>query len=107
MWLCVNCIYYICDGWFGLFEDVGMKGYFYFDYFDVVCLEMLVLVYVLFGFVEGWVIVQDVFVQGCVVFFVFQNGEYILDLCVVFGGKIMYIFEVVFEVDVLVVDIDE
>lgn len=62
MWLCINCMYYFCDSWFVLLDEVGMKGFLYVDYFDVVCLEIFVFVYVLFGFEDGWVIVQDVLV---------------------------------------------
>lgn len=50
-------MYYFCDSWFVLLDEVGMKGFLYVDYFDVVCLEIFVFVYVLFGFEDGWVIV--------------------------------------------------
>lgn len=50
-------MYYFCDSWFVLLDEVGMKGFLYVDYFDVVCLEIFVFVYVLSGFEDGWVIV--------------------------------------------------
>lgn len=107
MWLCVNCNYYFWDEWFVLFNEVGLEGFIYFDYLDVVCLVIFVLVYVLSGFDEGWVIVQDVLVQGCMCYLQLKNGECIFDFCVVLGGKMMYILEVVFQFQVMVVDIDE
>lgn len=57
MWLRINRTYYFRDSWFVLLDEVGMKGFSYADYFDVVRLEIFVFVYALFGFEDGWVIV--------------------------------------------------
>ncbi|ELQ4609791.1 16S rRNA (cytosine(967)-C(5))-methyltransferase RsmB [Salmonella enterica] len=107
MWLRVNRTHHTRDGWLGLLEDAGMKGYPHPDYPDAVRLETPAPVHALPGFAEGWVTIQDASAQGCAVFLAPQNGEHILDLCAAPGGKTTHILEVAPEADVLAVDIDE
>ncbi|ENL4829986.1 16S rRNA (cytosine(967)-C(5))-methyltransferase RsmB [Salmonella enterica subsp. enterica serovar Teko] len=107
MWLRVNRTHHTRDGWLGLLEDAGMKGYPHPDYPDAVRLETPAPVLALPGFAEGWVTVQDASAQGCAIFLAPQNGEHILDLCAAPGGKTTHILEVAPEADVLAVDIDE
>lgn len=94
MWLRVNRTHHTRDGWLGLLEDAGMKGYPHPDYPDAVRLETPAPVHALPGFAEGWVTVQDASAQGCAVFLAPQNGEHILDLCAAPGGKTSHILEV-------------
>lgn len=80
MWLRVNRTHHTRDGWLGLLEDAGMKGYPHPDYPDAVRLETPAPVHALPGFAEGWVTVQDASAQGCAVFLAPQNGEHIIRL---------------------------
>ncbi|EDX6177785.1 16S rRNA (cytosine(967)-C(5))-methyltransferase RsmB, partial [Salmonella enterica subsp. arizonae] len=107
MWLRVNRTHHTRDGWLGLLEDAGMKGYPHPDYPDSVRLETPAPVHALPGFAEGWVTVQDASAQKCVAFLAPQNGEHILDLCAAPGGKTTHILEAAPEADVLAVDVDE
>lgn len=89
--LCVSGIEVVVIGWY------------------VVWFVLVLLVDCILGFVDGVVLVQDVGVQFVVEWFGVCDGMCVFDVCVVFGGKIGYIFEfvdvevVVFESDVMCV----
>ncbi|UDG79099.1 Ribosomal RNA small subunit methyltransferase B [Candidatus Ecksteinia adelgidicola] len=59
------------------------------------------------GFVNGWVTVQDISSQHCVILLEPKNGEKILDLCAAPGGKTTHILEIAPKSKVTAIDINK
>lgn len=106
LWLWVNCQYGDCDMMLQWLEVVGIVVEVLLIVLDVICLLMLVVVLVLLGFVDGVLLVQDLLVQQVVDVMLLCLGIWVLDVCVVLGGKFVYLFECDFSLYLFVLDID-
>ncbi|MGV3344553.1 16S rRNA (cytosine(967)-C(5))-methyltransferase RsmB [Enterobacteriaceae bacterium LUAb1] len=105
-WLRVNRQHHSRDTWLKILQSCGKDATPHPDCPDALCMTEPCPVNQLPGFSDGWVTVQDISAQRCVVLLEPQDGETILDLCAAPGGKTTHILEAASKATVIAVDID-